>query len=129
MVRSRPSRSAMMISSPIGVGRRSISSSRWSCGIGGKPQMLFGVSVPRPPGGGCPGVEIGGGDFAVPVAGRTHARPLGNQWRELRIAREMAVDGENIGAEVEYALHAPDHRGQGPPLREANGDGHGDALG
>src|SRR5258708_38858432 len=120
MVRSRPSRSAMMISSPIGVGRRSISSSRWSCGIGGEPQMLFGVSVPRPPGGGCPGVEIGGGDLAVPVSGGTHTRTFRDERRELRVAREMAIDGEDIGTEIEHALHTRDDGGQGAHFGEAD---------
>src|ERR1700754_1120025 len=92
MTRRFPSASAITIISPAGVGRRSIRNSNFSRGIGGEPQMLFGIGVPRPPRGRGPAVEIGGGDLAVPVARRAYARAPGNQRRELGIAREMAVD-------------------------------------
>ena len=49
MVRSLPSRSAMTISSPIGVAIRSIRKSSGSAMVG-HPEMLRGVGVPRPPG-------------------------------------------------------------------------------
>src|SRR5882724_9104055 len=115
-VRRLPSASAIRIISPVGVATRSINSSSCSCGIGCKPQMLFGVSVPRPPCCRSPAVEIGGRDLDVPVAGSAHARTLGDKGCELGIAREMAVDRENVGAEIEYALHAGHDSGQGTHL-------------
>src|SRR5215469_1443077 len=124
MVRSRPRRSAMIISPPIGVGRRSISSCSRSRGIGGKPQMLLGIGVPRPPGGRRLAVEVGSGDLTVPVAGSAHARPPGDQRCELGIAREMAIDGDDIGAEIEHALYARYDGGQGAHLWKADSDGN-----
>src|SRR5476649_2945561 len=129
ITRRLPSPSAITIISPAGVGRRSISRSSFSRGIGGEPQMLFGISMPGTPCGRRLAVEIGGGDLAVPVARRAHARPLGDQRCELGIAREMIVDGDDVGAEIEYALHARHDCRQRFYIREADGDGHRVAFG
>src|SRR5690349_20518016 len=89
MVRRLPSLSATTINSPIGVATRSIRNSSMS----GHPQMLFCVGVPRAPGLRHLGVECDR-DITVPVAGRAQAGPLGDQRRELGIARQMLVDGD-----------------------------------
>src|SRR5471030_37361 len=99
MTRRLPSASAITIISPAGVGRRSISSSSFSRGIGGEPQMLFGISVPGTPRGRRLAVEVGGRDFVIPVARCAHTGTLGDQRRECGIAGEMTVDGDDVGAE------------------------------
>src|SRR5277367_2116165 len=103
MVRRLPARSATISSSPIGVCSRSTSKARGSVFLstmGGHPEMLGGIGVPRPP---CRrGVVVRRDDrrLALPVARRTQAGTLGDQWRELGIAREVAVDGGDVGAQV-----------------------------
>src|SRR5690349_17748902 len=68
----------------------------------GHPEMLCGTGVPRPPG----RRDICLRDrhrLALPVAGRAQAGPLPDQRREPGIASEMAVDGGDVGAEIEHA--------------------------
>src|SRR5690242_15963436 len=121
MVRSAPSPSAMMISSPIGVARRSMKKSLSA--MVRHPEMLGGIGVPRPPGRRHVGV-YGGDRLAVPFAGRPQAGPLGDQRRQLGILREMAADGGDVGAEIEHPLHPRDDGGEGAHLREADRDRH-----
>src|SRR5690242_21831309 len=109
MVRSAPSPSAMTISSPIGVARRSM---KKSLAMVRHPEMLGGIGVPGPPGRRRVGVD-GGDRLAVPFAGSPQARALGDQRRELGILREMAADGGDVGAEIEHPLHAGDDAGEG----------------
>src|SRR4029077_2198182 len=101
MVRSLPARSATISSSPIGVCSRSTSrgsGSLFCLTMGGHPEMLGGVGVPRPPGGWD--VVLRGDDhrLALPVAGSAQAGTLADQRRELGVAREMTVDGGDVGA-------------------------------
>src|SRR5512142_1824387 len=104
MVRSLPSPSAMMISSPIGVAMRSM---KKSLAMVRHPEMLGGIGVPGPPG--RRHVDVDGGDrLAIPFAGRPQPGPLGDQRCQLGILREMAADGGDVGAEIEHPLHPRD---------------------
>src|ERR1700729_2607733 len=106
MVRRLPARSATISSSPIGVCSRSTRNTRGSVfrlTMGGHPEMLGGIGVPRPPGWGNVVLRRDDHRLALPVAGRAQAGALGDQWRELGIAGEVAVDGEDVGAQIEHA--------------------------
>src|SRR5215208_557034 len=100
MVHSLPALSATISSSPIGVCRRSTSRVRGSTMVG-HPEMLMSVGVPRPPSG--RGIVLyDSHGLALPVARGTQARALPDQRRELGVARKMAVDGGDVGAEIEH---------------------------
>src|SRR5260370_41033059 len=102
MVRRLPARSATISSSRIGVARRSTSKARGSVfrlTMGGHPEMLGGVGVPRPPGGWDVVLRHDDHRLALPVAGSAQAGALGDQRCELGIAGEVAVDGDDVGAE------------------------------
>src|SRR6266851_1955765 len=108
MVRRLPSRSATIRSSPIGVCSRSTSSARGSffrLTMGGHPEMLGGVGVPWPPG--WWGVVLRCSDHRLvfPVTGSAQAGALGDQRCELGIAGEVAIDRDDVGAEIEYTAH------------------------
>src|SRR6266849_3560036 len=111
MVRRFPARSATISSSPIGVCRRSNKRASGST-MGSHPEMLGGIGMPGSPG--ARRVIVDGGDerLALPVARRAQAGTLGDQRRELGIAREMAGDGGDVGAEIEHAANAGHEGGQ-----------------
>src|SRR5258708_24511902 len=104
MVRRFPARSATISSSPIGVSRRSIKKANGST-MGSHPEMLGGIGMPRPPGGGDVVLAHDKHRLALPVTGRAQAGTLGNQRCKLGIAREVAADGGDVGAQIEHTSH------------------------
>jgi len=57
---------------------------------------------------------------SIPAPGRAQAGPLGDQRREQRVSREMAVDGRDVRAEVEDTTDARDDPRQCTHARESN---------
>ncbi len=94
----------------------------------GHPEMLRGIGMPRPP---CRrGIVLRAEHrLALPVAGRAQAGPFPDQRREPGIASEMAIDGSDVGTEIEYAAD-PRHDGRQRLYRgEVDSDEHRVTLG
>src|SRR5258707_13987976 len=111
IVRRFPARSATISSSPIGVCRRSTTKARGST-MGSHPEMLSGIGMPGPPRARRMVVDGGNERVALPIARRAQAGSLGDQGRELGIAREVAADGGDVGGQIEYAAHAGANGGE-----------------
>src|SRR5229473_2734470 len=110
MVRRLPSRSATISSSPIGVCNRSTSSARGSVfrlTMGGHPEMLGGIGVPRPPRGWGVVLRCNDHRLAFPVTGSAQAGTLGDQRCELGIAGEVAGDGDEALLAIELDAAMP----------------------
>src|SRR3982075_3418676 len=100
MVRRLPALSATIRSSPIGVCSRSTSSARGSffrLTMGGHPEMLGGIGVPGPPRWRGIVLRWNAHRLALPTTGSAQAGTLGDQRRQLGIAGEVAVDGDDVG--------------------------------